>query len=66
MAKRSEFCHIGFQGKHKKKKILRHKMQNQMKNERNWENSEYSLNARATVPVAAREQKRRCAAVAVC
>ena len=33
MAKRSEFCHIGFQGKHKKKKILRHKMQNQMKNE---------------------------------
>ena len=31
--KRSEFCHIGFQGKHKKNKILRHKMQKQMKNE---------------------------------
>ena len=33
MAKRSKFCHIGFQGKHKKNKILRHKMKKLIKNE---------------------------------
>ena len=33
MAKKSEFCHFGFQGKHKKNKILRHEMQKQMKDE---------------------------------
>ena len=62
MAKRSKFCHIGFQGKHKKNKILRHKMQKQMKNE----TVKTQNIARATMPVAAREQKRRCVRVPVC
>ena len=57
MAKRSKFCHIAFQGKHKK-----NKMQKQMKNE----TVKTQNIARATMPVAAREQKRRCVRVPVC